>query len=85
MDEREEPLRPYPESKSWRIWVDDLMTKAHNTRRHYIRDFLDFLERWDTDPEALFRLKLWNMTSPDQRDRRVVEGLVKVSMTEIRN
>ena len=72
----------YPESKSWKVWMNDLKTRAENTRRQYPRIFIKFLERWNLGPEELFELKLKNMQSEDPRDRREVEGWVRISMKE---
>ena len=77
------PRELYPDSKSWNLWLNDLDTKSESTRYIYLRYFLKFLERWDTDPERLYQARLEHEASKDPRDRKIIEGWVKTQTKEI--
>lgn len=57
--------------------------KAEGTRRIYRGNFKRFLGRWGLEAEGLFEMKMEDLRSPDPRDRKRVERMVKVQMAEM--
>ncbi len=70
-------------NKAYRVWMDQLNTKAQGTRWTYLHWFTKFLERYEiTDAEALYRMKVEDLKSEDTRDRLRVEAMAKTMMFE---
>ncbi len=70
-------------NKAYRVWMDQLNTKAQGTRWTYLHWFSKFLARYEVpDAEALYRMKLEDLKSEDTRDRLRVEAMAKTMMFE---
>ncbi len=65
------------------VWEIDLGSKAPRTRTTYLYYFKLFCERWKLTPDQLYILRLEDLKSPDPRDHRRIEGMVKTLMAEM--
>jgi len=75
---------PHFEGKAWKIWFQDLNTKAPTTKREYLRNIVKFLDRWETTPDELYSMRMTDMESDDPRDAKQIERMVKTQMSELR-
>lgn len=75
---------PHYEGKAWKIWIQDLDTKAPTTKREYLRNIVKFLDRWETTPDDLYSMRIADMDSDDPRDGKRIERMVKTQMSELR-
>jgi Site-specific recombinase XerD len=63
--------------------MDDLSTKADNTKESYIRNLNKFLDRWEVTAEELYEMRKSDLASEDTRDRGNVDRRIKIQMSEL--
>jgi len=69
--------------KAMRVWEVELGAKATRTRSIYLYNFGLFCERWGVDADDLYAMRLEDLKSPDPRDKKRIEGMVKTLMAEM--
>lgn len=65
-------------------WEMELSIKTEKTRFNYRLYLRRFLERWGVTPDGLYEMRLSDLKSDDPRDRKRVENMIKVQMSEMK-
>ena len=68
----------------WATWMEDLDTKAENTRKLYLFYFKSFLKRWDITASELYEMRKADFQSIEPIERKRIERMVKTSMAELK-
>lgn len=71
------------EGKSWATWMDELDSRAENTRIAYLKAFNTVADEWDMTPEEMFEEKMRELKSEDPRDRMGTEKRINKFMKEL--